>query len=231
MKLPNELLSGVLIKRYKRFLADVKLDSGRIVTAHCPNSGSMKGCKTPGSAVLLTYDPRPTRKLKYTWELVKADGVWVGINTMYPNKLVKEAILDGTVTELQGYEMLRPEVKYGENSRIDILLENPGQKCYIEVKNVTLIDKERALFPDAVTTRGQKHLRELMNMIREEHRSVIFFVIQREDGQSVSPADTIDPEYGQLLREAVKNGVEALAYQAIVNPEEIYLHKKIPVLL
>ena len=224
------LVAGTLIKRYKRFLADVTLESGEVVTVHCPNSGSMKGCAVPGSRVFLSRSANPTRKYPFGWELVEADGFWAGINTGLPNNLVREAIENGTVAELQGYAAIRPEVPYGEHSRIDLLLEEPG-RCFVEVKNVTLVDGNRALFPDAVTTRGQKHLQELMRVVREGDRGVIFFTVQRGDGETVSPADAIDPEYGRLLRLAVEHGVEALAYQALVTPEEIKLIKRIPVIL
>ena len=207
------------------------LDSGEIVTAHCPNSGSMKGCATPGNPVLLSRSNNPNRKLAYTWELVLADGQWIGINTGLPNRLVREAIEDGTVTELQGYSAIRAEVPYGENSRIDLLLEGPLGLCFVEVKNVTLVEGGVAFFPDAVTTRGQKHLRELMHVVQNGGRGVIFFVVQRGDSGSVAPADSIDPEYGRLLRQAVDKGVEALAYQADVTPREISLSRRIPIII
>lgn len=225
------LVAGTLIKRYKRFMADVLLEDGGAVTVHCPNSGSMKGCATPGSPVLLSRSPNPGRKYPLGWELVHADGFWIGINTGLPNRLTREAIEDGTVVELQGYESIRPEVPYGEHSRIDLLLESQGRRCFVEVKNVTLVEYGRALFPDAVTTRGQKHLQELMRVVREGDRGVIFFTVQRGDGDSVSPADMIDPDYGRLLRLALKNGVEALAYRALVTPEEIRLTERLPVIV
>lgn len=231
MKLPP-LIPGRLIKRYKRFLADIELDDGSLVTAHCPNSGSMMGCNIPGSAVMISRSLNPERKLPYTWELVQADGFWVGLNTMLPNRLAEEAITDGTIKELDGYETLRREVPYGnERSRIDILLEGTSGLCYVEVKNVTLVENGTALFPDAVTERGQKHLRELMEVVRNGHRGVILFTVQRGDGNAVSPADRIDPVYGKLLREAVKNGVEAMAWRALVVPEEIRLTEPLAMLL
>jgi len=231
MKLPD-LIPGRLIKRYKRFLADIELEDGSVVTAHCPNSGSMLGCNLPGSPVLLSLSPNPNRKLAYTWELLQVNGFWVGLNTMLPNRLAEEAILDGTIVELQGYPNLRREVAYGsERSRIDILLEGDGRRCYVEVKNVTLVEGGVALFPDAVTARGQKHLRELMEMVRNGDRGVLLFTVQRGDGNAVAPADRIDPEYGRLLREAVANGVEALAYRAEVRPEQIRLTERLAVVL
>jgi sugar fermentation stimulation protein A len=232
MLLPRPLYSGLLIRRYQRFLADVELADGSMVTAHCPNSGSMKGCALPGSPVLLSISDKPERKLKYTWELVMAEGNWVGINTGLPNRLVREGIENGVVSELQGYLSIRPEVRYGEEkSRIDLLLEAPSGLCYVEVKNVTLVEGNMALFPDAVTTRGQKHLRELMEVLRQGHRGVIFFVVQRADGEAVAPADAIDPEYGRLLRLAAASGVQILAYRASVSPTEILLIHRLPVIL
>ncbi|QEM69944.1 DNA/RNA nuclease SfsA [Geobacter sp. FeAm09] len=230
MRLPP-LIPGRLVKRYKRFLADVALEDGTVVTAHCPNSGSMKGCAVPGSRVYLSRSANAGRKFPFTWELVEADGFWAGINTALPNRLTREAIEDGTVAEVQGYGSIRPEVPYGEHSRIDLLLEGVKGRCFVEVKNVTLVEDGRALFPDAVTTRGQKHLRELMRVVAEGDRGVIFFTVQRGDGHSVSPADAIDPEYGRLLRLALDNGVEALAYRALVTPEEIRLTERLPVIV
>jgi len=231
MRFPEPLIPGRLIRRYQRFLADVELADGRIVTAHCANSGSMLGCKTPGSPVLLSVSPNPKRRLPYTWEMVEVNGHWAGINTSLPNRLAREGIEAEVVAELQGYATIRAEVPYGTKSRIDLLLEGAAGRCYVEVKNVTLIDGQRALFPDSVTERGQKHLRELQRVVAGGDRGVIFFVVQRGDGESVSPADAIDPVYGRLLREAVAGGVEALAYQAMVTPTEIRLVRPLPVLL
>lgn len=230
MKLPP-LTAGTLIRRYKRFLADVLLEDGSSVTVHCPNSGSMKGCAVPGSRVFLSKSDNPGRKYPHTWELVESDGFWAGINTGLPNKLVHEAIVDGTIVELQGYDRIRPEVPYGEQSRIDLLLEGCPGRCFVEVKNVTLVEEGRALFPDAVTTRGQKHLNELMRVVAEGDRGVIFFTVQRGDGDAVSPADLIDPQYGLLLRLALEKGVEALAYRAEVTPAEIRLTERLPVIV
>ncbi len=231
MRLPHPLYPGRLIRRYQRFLADVELADGTVVTAHCPNTGSMRGCNLPGSPVFLSESGNPARKLRYTWELVQADDCWVGLNTLLPNLLVREGIENGVIGELAGYPLIRPEVKYGENSRIDLLLEGPAGRCYVEVKNVTLVEGGTALFPDAVTERGQKHLQELMKVVRNGHRGVIFFVVQRIDGNSVAPADAIDPVYGRLLRQAMQSGVEALAYQALVTPQEIRLDHRLPVRL
>jgi sugar fermentation stimulation protein A len=231
MLLPADLISGRLLRRYKRFLADIELADGTLVTAHCPNSGSMKGCAAVGSPVMLSVSNKPSRKLLYTWELVQADGVWVGINTSLTNRIAREGIENGTVSELSGYERVQGEVPYGAHSRLDFMLSGRRGDCFVEVKNVTLVDGRLALFPDAVTTRGQKHLRDLMAIVAGGRRGVIFFVVQRGDAESVSPADTIDPEYGRLLRSAVDRGVEAIAYRAMVSPAEIRVSQRLPVLL
>lgn len=231
MKFADPLIPGRLVRRYQRFLADVELMDGSIVTAHCANSGSMLGNKEPGSQVLLSISPNRNRKLPYTWELIDVGGHWVGINTSLPNRLARDGIEGGIVSELQGYATIRGEVPYGTNSRIDLLLEGTAGRCYVEVKNVTLVEGRRALFPDSVTERGQKHLRELLQVVAEGHRGVIFFVVQRGDADSVSPADAIDPVYGRLLREVVAGGVQALAYQAAVTPTEIRLVRPLPILL
>jgi sugar fermentation stimulation protein A len=232
MKFSSPLIPGILLNRYKRFLADIRLESGKIITAHCPNSGSMKSCKQPGSRVYVSHHDKPSRKLKYTWELIEANNTWVGINTGHPNKLVMEAIKNNQIRELKGYPNIKSEVKLGAHSRIDIVLENSDGICYVEVKNVTLMENGQARFPDAVTERGQKHLKDLINVVEKGHRALIFFVVQREDTNSFYPADDIDPTYGKLLRKAVHSGrVEALAYQAKVSPEEIIIQKSLPILL
>jgi sugar fermentation stimulation protein A len=224
-----QLIPAVLIRRYKRFLADVELADGTQVTVHCPNSGSMAGCAVPGSRVFLSRSPNLKRKYCFTWELVEADDHWVGINTGLPNRLAWEAIEAGVVAELQGYDQIRQEVAYGSNSRIDLLLSGKKGLCYVELKNVTLVEGSKALFPDAVTTRGQKHLRELMQVVAAGHRGVTLFMVQRQDAVSMSPADAIDPVYGQLLRRAAESGVELLAYQALVTPAEIRVTHAIPI--
>ena len=231
MHLPAPLIHGTLIRRYQRFLADVELDDGSLVTAHTPNTGSMLGCARPGSRVLLSLSGNPGRKYPHSWELVHTDGLWVGINTLLPNRLVREGIENGVIGELAGYRQIRAEVPYGSGSRIDLLLSGERGHCYVEVKNVTLVENGCALFPDAVTARGQKHLRELMEVVRLGHRGVNLFVVQRGDGRCVSPADAIDPGYGALLREAAGAGVELLAYRATVSNREISLSECLPVVL
>ncbi len=232
MRFNQMLIKGTLLKRYKRFLADVQLEDGSIVTAHSSNTGSMRGCSTPGSKVWLSDSKSETRKYPLSWELVASDGgVLTGINTTLANTLVKEAIENGTVKALQGYESIRAEVKYGqERSRIDLLLENENKGlCYVEVKSVTLVVDGQARFPDAVSARGSKHLRELMAMVEAGHRAVIFYCIQRGDSSSFAPADDIDPEYGATLRQAVAAGVEALAYEAEVGTDEVKIATSVPI--
>ena len=195
MRFDKPLLPGTLIRRYKRFLADVRLDDGRVVTALCPNTGSMKTCVLPGNAVLLSEHDVPTRKYRYTWEMIRTGRTWVGINTGNPNRVVHEAILAGRVPELAGYDEALREVPFGlENSRVDILLRKGDRHCYVEVKNVTLAAGGGvAAFPDSVTERGTKHLRELAAMVRRGHRGVIFYFLGRADCARVRPADEIDP--------------------------------------
>jgi sugar fermentation stimulation protein A len=232
MRFQQKLIKGRLIKRYKRFLADVELDSGETITAHTANTGAMTGLTAPGSTVYLTFHDKPSRKLKYSWELVKVGRTLCGINTAFPNDLVEEGVHKGTIAELQGYASLRREVRYGKRkSRIDLLLEEhpSAPRAWVEVKNVTLIDGRVARFPDAVTTRGRKHLLELIDMVAAGDRGVLVFVVQRSDCETVGPADAVDPAYGQTLREAMAAGVEVLAYQAKVTTREVKLVRALPV--
>ena len=227
MRFKSRLIRGTLIQRYKRFLADVRLANGEVVTAHCTNTGSMMGCKEPGSAVYISRSDNPNRKLLYTWELIKANDTWVGINTMHPNKLVPEAVEAGVIEELGGFENIRREVKVSAHSRLDLCLEGGDGNCFVEVKNVTLAVDGTAAFPDAISERGTKHLRELMRLKRQGHRAAIVFVIQRGDCEYFRPADEIDQEYGRWLRRAINAGVEALPYRAKVTPKEIILTERI----
>jgi len=226
------LIRGTLIKRYKRFLADVELSGGEIVTAHCPNTGSMKACSQPGRPVYISQANNPKRKLKYTWELIEMPDSLVGVNTLIPNRLVAHAILSGLVETVSGYEHLTREVKVGDRSRIDLCLSShQGKRCYVEVKNCTLVENGRACFPDAVTTRGLKHLNELQGLVRAGHRGVMFYLIQRMDARIFVPADHIDPDYGQGLRKSVENGVEILAYDVTIDLAQICINGKIPIFL
>jgi len=234
MQFPSPLIRGKLIKRYKRFLADVKLDSGEEITAHCANPGSMLGLKEPGSRVWLSQNDNPKRKLKYSWELLEVDlgegPTLVGINTSHPNALVADAIHSGVIKELSGYRALRREVKYGVNSRIDILLENIDlSRCYVEIKNVHLMrNPGLAEFPDSVTSRGKKHLIELSNMVAAGHRAVMVYLVQRGDAKEFSLARDIDPAYGDAFDEAAHAGVEAFVYMCELSPEGIEVTRKIP---
>ena len=229
MKFEQQLIPGKLIRRYKRFLADIELEDGQIVTAHCPNSGSMKSCNEPGWPVRLSRSDNPKRKLKYTWEMVHNGKCWIGINTILANKIAVEGVENGVIQELQGFEELRKEVKYGQNSRVDLWLKQNGRQCFVEIKNVTLVEDDGFFyFPDAVTTRGLKHLHELMHMIEQGHRAVMLFLIQRNDGTIFKPAHHIDPEYSRVLKEAHSKGVEILPYLALVSPQEIKVVQKVP---
>jgi sugar fermentation stimulation protein A len=219
------------VKRYKRFLAEVVLDSGEQVTAHVPNTGSMKSTDAPGSPVALSHHPDPNRKLKWTLELVRVGRSWVGVNTARPNRIVEEAIAAGRIGPLRGYPEIRREVRYGERSRVDLLLEGKKGRCYVEVKNVTYREGRQGLFPDAVTERGAKHLIELREVVRQGHRGVIFFLVNRDDCSSFGPAREIDPRYGELLEEVASQGVEALAYRVRNTLRESAIDRKLRVVL
>jgi sugar fermentation stimulation protein A len=232
MDFTQTLISGRLVRRYKRFLADVILDGdGSEITAHCANPGSMLGLNAPGSRVYLSRSDNPARKLPLSWEIIEADGVLVGISTAHPNRLVEEAILAGSVPGLSGYPQLRREVKYGVNSRIDILLEAPDRpRCYVEVKNVHLMRQPGlAEFPDSVTARGAKHLRELSDMVREGHRAVMVYLVQRPDCDRLAMASDIDPAYAEALVEARAAGVEVIAIGCSVTPEAIRVNRVVEV--
>jgi sugar fermentation stimulation protein A len=231
MKFRAALVEGRLIRRYKRFLADVQLAQG-VITAACPNTGSMMGCAEAGNRVWLSESDSATRKYRHTWELVEVGKTLVGINTGLPNALVHEAIEGGAIPELAGYASIRREVPFGEErSRVDLLLEGEGRApCYVEVKNVTAaVHRGVALFPDCVTDRGARHLRELIRLKAAGLRPVQLYCVQRGDVKEVRPADGIDVEYGRMLREAIAAGVEVMAYRARVTPGEIRLEKRIPV--
>ena len=225
-----ELIPGKLIKRYKRFLADVELEDGAVATAHCPNSGSMIACSEPGRPVYLSRHDNPRRKLKYTWEMIRMPDSLVGVNTLVPNRLVKTSIRNGRVPELVGYEEVRSEVQTSKGSRLDLVLTDAhGEKCFVEIKNCTLVNRGIACFPDAVTQRGRKHLNELRRLTDEGHRCVMFFCVQRMDAESFRPADQIDAAYGEALREVHRNGgVEILVYDVRMDLERIVLNRKIP---
>lgn len=221
MQFNQKLISGYFIKKYKRFMADIRLENGEVITAHCPNSGSMKSCLGDDWPVRLSESDNPKRKLRYTLEMIHNGICWIGVNTILANRIVQEAIENEIIPELFGYDSLRREVKYSDNSRIDILLEKADEKCYVEIKNVTLVENGIYKFPDAVTTRGTKHLHDLMKMKQEGHRAILFFLIQRSDGKWFEPAKEIDSIYAEILQKAVNAGVEVLCYRAELQTDEI----------
>ena len=230
MQLPSPLYPGRLLRRYQRFLADVELDDGRIVTAHTPNTGSMLQCAIPGHRVLISAASNPFRKLPWTLELIEVNGSWVDTHTHRTNRVVEEGLRLGLISELAGY-CVTPEYRFGD-SRLDFLLEKGGERVLVEVKNVTLCSASGvASFPDAVTVRGQKHLCELAQARTEGCRAVIFFLVQRGEATSFTPADAIDPEYGRLLREVAAAGVEVLAYRSCVTVHENRVGERIKVVL
>ena len=226
------LIQGKLIKRYKRFLADIELETGEMVIAHCANSGSMRGCAIPGSPVWISQSDNPKRKLKYTWELIQTKDSMVGVNTLVPNRLVKASIENQIIDELKEYTKVRAEIKTSDHTRLDLLLENgAGKKCYVEIKNCTLVEEGVAMFPDAVTTRGQKHLDELVDLKQQGHRAVIFYLIQRMDAKQFTPADMIDTVYAQKLHHAVDNGVEIITRDTFIDTGLIAIRRAVPVCL
>ena len=230
MLFPAPLIHATLIRRYKRFLADVTLDDGRVVTAHVANSGAMRGTAEPGMEVWLSPAANPGRKLKYSWELVRADGALVGVNTAHPNAIAEEAVRAGAIAALDGYAGIRREVRYGRNSRIDLLLEGPGRPaCYVEVKNVHLKRGEWAEFPDAVTVRGAKHLEELRAMVAGGARAVMLYLVQRQDCRAFRPAEDIDPTYAAGLRAAIGDGVEAICYTCHMSLQGISIGEPLPI--
>ena len=220
MIFPTKLVAGKLIKRYKRFLSDVELNDGSIVIAHCTNSGSMKSCVEEDAPVFLSPATDPKRKTKFTWEMIYMNEGWIGVNTLVPNKLVFDAIEAGEIEKLKGYTFVKREVKF-DDSRFDIYAENETERCFIEVKNVTMKEGNYGLFPDAVTTRGRKHLKTLIEVKKQGIRAVMLYVIQRMDVEFFGVAKEIDPEYAISLRKAMDNGVEVIAVQAKVSPDGI----------
>jgi sugar fermentation stimulation protein A len=235
MRFPSPLVRGTLIQRYKRFLADVRLDDGRLVTATCPNTGSMMGLTTPGAAVWLSESDVATRKYRFTWELVEADlgkgPMLVGINTNHPNRLVSEAVTAQRIKHLAGYPEARREVKYGRNSRIDLLLQCADKGlCYVEVKNVHLSRRHGlAEFPDSITERGTKHLAEMSDMVRQGHRAVMVYLIQRGEAKRLALARDVDPAYGMAFDAARAAGVEAIALRCRMSTEAIMIDRAVPI--
>lgn len=234
MQFTPALQPATLVQRYKRFLADVVTPEGVALTLHCPNTGAMTGCATPGDTVWYSTSPNIKRKYPHTWEITQtAGGEYICVNTLRANQLVKEAISLDLIPELRGYNSLKTEVKYGaENSRIDFLLQAEDQpECYIEVKSVTLADRDNGYFPDAVTLRGQKHLRELISVAAAGKRAVLLFAVLHSAIGRFSPARHIDLKYAQLLNEAQKQGVEVLAYKAELSADNMTLRSSLPIVL
>ncbi len=230
MRFPRPLVRGTLIQRYKRFLADVRLEDGRAVTAHCANPGAMLGITEPGLPVWLLASSDPRRKLGWSWELARTEGTLLGVNTGRPNALVPEALAREGIPELRGYASLRREVAYGRASRVDLLLTGPGRPiCYVEIKNVHLKRGDRAEFPDCVTARGAKHMAELAEMARAGHRAVVLYVVQRADCRAFRVAGDLDPAYNRAFESARAAGVEAICYACDVSETGIDIAGCLPV--
>lgn len=234
MKFSDPLVRGRLIKRYKRFLVDIELESGKVVVAHCANPGSMMNLLLPDAEVWLSPASNPNRKLKYTWEMIRYEDTLIGLNTSLPNKIVEDAIQQDLVAEFTEYDSLKREVKYGENSRIDILLQSSNlPDCYLEVKSVTLKrpgnGNNLAEFPDSVTVRGTKHLQELSGQVANGNRAAMFYLVQREDCNRLSIAGDIDPNYANAFIAARKAGVEMLCYGCSISPEAIKIRRKLEI--
>ncbi|KKC99879.1 MULTISPECIES: DNA/RNA nuclease SfsA [Photobacterium] len=231
MNYTPSLQPATLIQRYKRFLADVALPDGSITTIHCANTGAMTGCAEPGATIWYSTSDNPKRKYAHSWELTQTqDGHWICINTARANQIVVEALKNNHIPELSGYASLRTEVKYGtENSRVDIVLDDPLlPSCFIEVKSVTLLEENgHGYFPDTVTTRGQKHLRELAEVAATGQRAVLFFAVLHSGIENVAAAHHIDPVYDELLEQAEKAGVEVLCYRADISPTALTLSQRI----
>lgn len=230
MEFATPLVPARLIRRYKRFLADVRLEDGREVTAHCANPGSMMGLARPGTKIWLEPNDDPRKKLKFGWRLVEhADGHFTGVDTSVPNRALKAALLAHAVPGLPSYDLVRPEVKYGTNSRIDFLLSGDGPDTHVEVKSVTLSRREGlAEFPDSVTARGAKHLTELAKMVADGHRAVMFYLVQRTDCTAMTLAADIDPTYARAFHDAQAAGVTVLAQACKITPQQITLGSPIP---
>lgn len=230
MQLAGNLIKGSLLRRYKRFLADVTLENGEVVTAHCANTGKMTGCAETGVIVWLSQNNNPARKLKYSWELTETDaGHLIGIHSAKANDIVDEALLAKRVEPLAQYKNIQREVKVGSNSRIDFMLSNDVEQCFVEVKSVTLLGENGiGMFPDTVSERASRHVQELITVKQQGHRAVLFFCVQHSGIDVVCPADEIDPAYGDIVRQAIAAGVEVLVYGCELSVDEIKLTKPLP---
>jgi sugar fermentation stimulation protein A len=228
---PEPLIPGRLVRRYQRFLAEVDLDDGRRVTAHCPNSGSMRGCLAENAPVLLSHHPAPQRRTAYTWEMIRIGETWVGVNTGLPNQLVAEAARRRVLPPFRDALAVRPEVPLTPGTRLDLLVERERGPLWVEVKNVTLVEGDLARFPDAVTTRGAKHLREMRALTARGQAAAMVYLVQRADAQRFAPARDIDPAYARELERALAAGVEVWVVQARVAPSGVFLWRTLPLCL
>ncbi|MBM9536592.1 DNA/RNA nuclease SfsA [Desulfobulbus alkaliphilus] len=229
MLLPPDRQNGILLKRYKRFLADVRMETGRTLTVHCPNSGSMRGCAEPGSPVIISHSANPRRKYPWTLEMVQHNGIWIGVNTGRTNGLVREALEQGVINDFGTITALTAEITVSGQSRLDFLIESSTGSTYLEVKNCSLVEEQIAFFPDAITIRGTRHLMELAALRSAGHGAVVLFCIQRQDARCFKPAAHIDRKYAETVAWAQGKGVQFLAYQAEVTPRAIKITRKIPV--
>lgn len=227
MNFGTALLPGKLIKRYKRFLADIVLDSGEVITAHCTNSGTMKTCLEVGAPVMVSKSNNPRRKTSYTWEMIFINGGWVGVNTLLPNKLVYEALKNKSIPQFQDMTSIQKEVSTG-HSRIDFYITSSQEQCFLEVKNVTMKVGRYARFPDSVTTRGKKHLEELTRLKEDGFRAVMIYIIQRMDITQFGPASIIDPSYSKTLIAAHRKGVEIIPLQVMIGPTGAEIVREVP---
>jgi len=228
LRFQRPLVAGRLVRRYKRFLADVRLDDGEIVVAHCANTGSMKTLLRKNARVLLSRAKDPKRRTPFTWEMIRVGRTWAGINTVRTNHVVHAALRRGRIPELAGYDEILPETPMGENRRADFLLRSGEDLCWVEVKNVTMAENGHATFPDAITMRGRAHLHELMERVAEGHRAAMLYLVNRADCETAGPATNIDPEYAEAAREAAAAGVEMLAYRARAGRSMIRVETRIP---
>ena len=225
MKFNKKTQKAKILKRYKRFLADVELENGELITVHVPNTGRMTTCWALGWDCIISDSENPNRKYRYTLEMTHNGETWIVANTGIPNKMAEDFISNNLIPSLKNYKSIRREVKYGENSRIDLLLENEDEKCFVEVKNTTLVENGVAYFPDAPSDRALKHLKELEQEVVNGNRSVMLYMISREDANSFSPANHIDSRYGKAVKQAIKNGVEIIPVLCNVTPEEITFNR------
>lgn len=231
MLLPARCQTGTLLKRYKRFLADVRLEDGQVLTVHCPNSGSMRGCSTPGSPVVISHSDNIRRKYAWSLEMVFEQGVWIGIHTGRTNGLVREGLEQGVITDFGRIHSIVPEVVVSAGSRLDFRLETDQGTVFLEVKNCSLAEQGTAFFPDAVTSRGTRHLHELVRLVEEGNTAAVLFCVQRGDADRCTAAAAVDPVYAETVAWAAEQGVRFLAYQADVQPQEIVLQRQLPFVL